>query len=229
MMKGAAISRSLSCLTAALFLSACPTPGPIIDPPPNPDLLPPHGTSAPSCCTTSVAPIFGQTPSASIILDPGRIRPTAADLAPPNDGDVRSMARLLETIADPERAPAAIAALAGGEPFSLPRFSIVLEDVRSVLIGLHARESLDILGNTPGVPDDLRAWMESSFQSMMLCPPTRFSDRGGIDAYQSTLSIVQSHRRNLEPFLFQAQRDPRGRFFGPEAPALDVQTGDETQ
>lgn len=124
-------------------------------------------------------------------------------LQPPREQEIKDLAGVLRALASAETSAPALAALGEGRPFPLGRFALLLDDVRTVVAQVHARELLDRVSQSKGLEVETVRWIENHARVMEGCASARFETRGGAPVYEQVRAIVGRHRGQLEPYLFQ--------------------------
>lgn len=124
-------------------------------------------------------------------------------LKAPQDAELEELGDVLKALADVGTAPAALADLGAGRPFSLERFGVLVADVRSIVVQLHSRELRTRLGRSRELNAETRQWIDQRVRVMEECAPGRFENRGGPVVFEQVAALVGKHRALLEPFLFQ--------------------------
>jgi hypothetical protein len=139
-------------------------------------------------------------------LSPGGGTPEAAVLAdalrPPREAEVDQLGAVLEALAKAESAANALAGLAKGQPFSVARFGVLLADVRSIVVRVHAQELRDQLNQSPKIGPENRKWVLERINRMESCAAARFQTRGGSAALDQAAAFVARKQSQLEPLLF---------------------------
>jgi len=133
---------------------------------------------------------------------------TPAALRPPDEKELEALASVLEALASPDKSTAALTALGQGRPFSLERFGVLVADVRSVVVQLHARELRARLVRGKELDAETREQLDRDLKVMEGCAPGRFQSRGGSVVFDLVVTLVGKHRARLEPQLFQAPAPP---------------------
>jgi hypothetical protein len=125
-------------------------------------------------------------------------------LAPPREQEMKQLGGVLKALANPKTSGSTLTALSEGHPFSLARYSVLLGDVRAIVIHLQAREARTRLAKFDGNKAENTAWLDGRLGIMETCAPARFADRGGSVAFDNAVTLVSKSRRDLQPFLFQS-------------------------
>jgi hypothetical protein len=125
-------------------------------------------------------------------------------LRAPQEKELTELAGVLKAIANVETAPAVLEGLRAGKPFSLERFGVLVADVRSIVVLLDARELRKRLDGRTEVSAETRQGIDQSVRVMEGCAPGRFENRGGPIVVEQVTALVQKHRGQLVPFLFQS-------------------------
>jgi hypothetical protein len=125
-------------------------------------------------------------------------------LRAPQEKELTDLGGVLKAMASAETAPATLAALRAGKPFSFERFGVLVADVRSIVVLLDARELRARLSKNKEVNAETRPGIDQSVGVMEGCAPGRFENRGGPTVFEQVTALVQKHRSQLEPFLFQS-------------------------
>jgi hypothetical protein len=125
-------------------------------------------------------------------------------LAPPREQEMKQLGGVLKALANPKTSGSTLTALGEGRPFSLARYSVLLGDVRAIVIHLQARELRTRLAKFDGNKAENTAWLDGRLGIMETCAPARFTDRGGSVAFDKAVTLVSKSRRDLQPFLFQS-------------------------
>jgi hypothetical protein len=137
-------------------------------------------------------------------------------LLPPQEQELRELSGVLKALANPDTSASTLAALNGGQPFSLNRFAVLMGDVRAIEIHLQAQELRSRLEKADRMSSETRTWIEPRLAVMENCASARFAERGGSQTYQDAVSLVQKWRHDLQPFVFQASSVPQR---GPATPS----------
>jgi hypothetical protein len=136
-------------------------------------------------------------------------------LAPPREQEMKQLGSVLKALANPKTSGNTLTGLGEGRPFSLTRYSVLLGDVRAIVIHLQARELRARLAKFDGKAENA-AWLNGRLGIMETCAPSRFDDRGGPIAFANAVNLVSKSRRDLQPFLFQsASQEGSGPQKGP--------------
>lgn len=117
---------------------------------------------------------------------------------------MKQLGAVLKGLANPKTSGSTLTALGEGRPFSLARYSVLLGDVRAIVIHLQAREVRTRLTKFDGNKAEHTAWLDGRLGIMETCAPARFADRGGSVAFDNAVALVGKSRRDLQPFLFQS-------------------------
>jgi hypothetical protein len=117
---------------------------------------------------------------------------------------MKQLGGVLKALANPKTSGSTLTALSEGHPFSLARYSVLLGDVRAIVIHLQAREARTRLAKFDGNKAENTAWLDGRLGIMETCAPARFADRGGSVAFDNAVTLVSKSRRDLQPFLFQS-------------------------
>ncbi len=125
-------------------------------------------------------------------------------LRAPEEKELTDLGGVLKAMASAETAPATLAALRAGKPFSFERFGVLVADVRSIVVLLDARELRARLSKNKELNADTRPGLDQNVGVMEGCAPGRFENRGGPIVFEQVTALVQKHRSQLEPFLFQS-------------------------
>ena len=135
--------------------------------------------------------------------NPPKTLPSEA-LRPPQDGELTDLGGVLKAMANADTAPATLAGLQAGKPFSLERYVVLVADVRSIVVLLDARELRARLNASKDVNAETRAAINQNVSVIEGCAPSRFENRGGSAVFEQVTALVQKHRAQLQPFAFQA-------------------------
>ncbi|MGC4095713.1 MAG: hypothetical protein QM706_01240 [Nitrospira sp.] len=165
------------------------------------------------CQLTLAEPITPPMPA----LTPAQLRPPVRPpethgsaslsnelLAPPREQEMKQLGSVLKALANPKTSGSTLATLGEGRPFSLARYSVLLNDVRAIVLHLQARELRSRLATFDGNKTENTAWLDGRLGIMETCAPARFDDRGGTVAFDHAVNLVSKSRRELQPLLFQS-------------------------
>jgi len=125
-------------------------------------------------------------------------------LRPPQEKELTDLGGVLKAIANPETAPATLASLQAGKPFSLERYVVLVADVRSIVVLLDARDLRARLNASKDVNAETKAAINQNISVIEGCAPGRFENRGGAPVFEQVTALVQKHRAQLQPLAFQA-------------------------
>ncbi len=126
---------------------------------------------------------------------------------PMSDREVELLIRALEPV-EIEKGKGqgkTIRAVAEGTELSRERMRILMDDVLTVLAGIHAREALADLKRARDVPRAERALGEEQLRAIGRCAGLRFEDRGGPRTLRESERVVGKYRERLERLILQAE------------------------
>lgn len=179
-------------------------------------LLPAHAASG-SGTSAAAAPAIPRSPSGCIHSEaveallarlaesaPLQKEPNPEDLKRPmTDREVDLLIRALEPV-EIEKGKGqgrTIRAVAEGTELSPTRMRVLMDDIMSVLAGIHAREALADLKRARDLPRAERTLGQEQLRAIGRCPGIRFEDRGGVRTLRESERIVVKYRERLESLI----------------------------
>jgi hypothetical protein len=130
-------------------------------------------------------------------------------LRPPQEQEFQQLSGVLKALANPKTSGGTLVALGKGRPFSLDRYSVLVGDVRSILIYLQAHELRARLEKSDAIKGEARSWIEPRLEIMETCAPARLADRGSPELFQRSVQLVSKWRRDLQPLVFRTVPSPK--------------------
>ena len=171
-----------------------------LEPAPGTDLRP--CIARPAQATQAPPPPQQQVPPRP---EPALERKPDGDLRKPiAEREVLDLIAMLEAVtATPEVAQArkSVAPAPDLDRSAADRLRVVLHDVTTLLVTVHAREATKQLETSGPSGSQAREWLQGRFTALQTCATASYEGRGGATAYRQSLALVEKHRSKLEPLV----------------------------
>lgn len=122
---------------------------------------------------------------------------------PVREDEIRALVRAFEPQKPSQRSTARIRGFADSG-LSPDRLAVVLRDVTSLLLVLHAEDGLETLRQASKLDAQTREWMEGALGEIGKCGASGLESRGGKGVYEESLALIRKYRSPLEKHVLSA-------------------------
>jgi hypothetical protein len=144
-------------------------------------------------------------PSPTRTTVPPPPRPTPEQLrARITKEEIEDLIELMTKLKHPEAGPPA-------RRIHPERLEVILDDVKALVVAMHAREASERLGSSRVRSKSARDWFNAGYSQIESCVLGRFENRGGVEAYRQSLELVKNNRAALEELMREFRKVPLPR------------------